>query len=133
MIEIRPKGKCPSVPRSEGQIPLENSLKENVPLIAHPTAAQPRSQGGVEVAPAAAQLVRDRADIITAVAHRKRRERIRDALELETYEIETHRGRLIEAMLDSGRLTEAEALDQSKVEAEVTAIIEEWVAAETGK
>jgi len=75
---------------------------------------------------------------ISRAAIRKRNERTRDALETKQYQIETHRDRLIMALLEHERvaktlsereLTElAETFSKKKLTAEVKLILEFWVA-----
>jgi hypothetical protein len=65
---------------------------------------------------------------LTALARRKRKQRLREALGLTALEIETDYPDLTEALLFTELLTAAEALDVTKVEAKVASIVEEWVA-----
>ena len=69
---------------------------------------------------------------VNKVAMRKRRQRERDALEQEQHTITLHRDRLLRA-LTVDRLTDAEAKDPKKVDAEITRIINDWIAGLIGK
>jgi hypothetical protein len=63
---------------------------------------------------------------------RKRRLRERDALEQEQHTITLHRDRLLRA-LTVDRLTDAEAKDPKKVDAEITRLVNDWIAGLIGK
>jgi hypothetical protein len=61
-------------------------------------------------------------------AERKHRDRTLDREGRKKLKVTPHYHRLIEAFLRSARLTETEALSEAKVEAEATAVLEEWTA-----
>src|SRR5262249_53947960 len=73
----------------------------------------------LERSPAAA---RRRAD-----AERKRKQRARERGGVKRLRVEARYFKLIEALLASERITDQDALDQSKVEAALAEVVSEWV------
>lgn len=68
---------------------------------------------------------RDRIERQRAAAReRKREQRRMDKAKTKKLRIEMHYHRIVEALLISTRLTEAQALDQAKVEAEVAEVLD---------
>jgi hypothetical protein len=59
---------------------------------------------------------------------RKRRERLRRKLGLKGYGLDLPEFDLVEALQAAERLTEAEALDQERVEAALTDVLRDWIA-----
>jgi hypothetical protein len=92
-----------------------------------------RPSASIVISPPAAQLRKWKGRVVTAVAFRRSRKRLREALEAEQYKIETHCNRLAQALILSEWLTEAETLDKSKVEAKLKEIAEVWVARWIGR
>ena len=59
--------------------------------------------------------------------HKRRQRRLEDCGRKRLH-IETHYFRAVEALLESTRLTEAEALDQANVKTALGDVLDEWVA-----
>lgn len=60
---------------------------------------------------------------------RKARQRAAERAGIKRLKIEANYHRIVEALLRSTRLTEAEALDKKLVEAEVAEVLAEWASA----
>jgi hypothetical protein len=88
------------------------------------------AQGRLAFCPPTARLILQayapKVKIITAAAIRKRRER-EHSEDVKVLDVRMHYYNLVEALLVSERLAEAEALDRAKVEAEASEILTEWV------
>jgi hypothetical protein len=61
-------------------------------------------------------------------AYRQRRARVRRRQGMASYRIEAHEHRLAEALIASGRLSEDAALRRALIEAELGALVEDWIA-----
>ena len=63
-------------------------------------------------------------DVITSTRKRRYRRRVRCGIKVLAVEVNYHR--LVEALLESTRLTDTQALDQNMVAAEAAAVLGEW-------
>jgi hypothetical protein len=60
-------------------------------------------------------------------AERQRRARARRRRGVMTFRVEANEHRLAEALIESGRLTEALALERPQIERELAKLIDDWI------